>query len=164
MVFHPKNLAFLEGGKEVTLQGTFHKEIDIVEGKLLSKLLQIKGLAYKLQFIERDEREEPELHLKEVEGVIEEFSGIFEEPKGLPPSREFDHHIPLVNPQLSVNARPYLYPFHQKNEIERQVREMMLAGIIQHSSSHFASPIVLVLKADGSWRLVWIIGLSTATR
>lgn len=41
----------------------------------------------------------------------------------------------------------------QKNEIKRFVREMMDAGIIRDSNSPFSSPIVMMKKKDGSWRL-----------
>lgn len=108
--FTQKTICFWKDGKEVTLQGTFYKEMDIIEGKLLINLLQTKGLAYMLQFVEGDEGER-ELYPKELEGIIGEFSSIFKEPQGLPPLRGFDHHIPLVNSYLSVNARPYRYPF-----------------------------------------------------
>lgn len=38
-------------------------------------------------------------------------------------------------------------------EIEKQIKEMLNSGIIQKSSSSFASPIILVKKKDGTWRM-----------
>jgi hypothetical protein len=49
--------------------------------------------------------------------------------------------------------RPYRYTPQQKDEIEKQVQEMLDTGVIQHSSSPFAYPILLVKKKDGEWRL-----------
>lgn len=41
----------------------------------------------------------------------------------------------------------------QKSVIDNLIQEMLKKGIIQSSSSPFASPVVLVRKKDGGWRL-----------
>ncbi|CAA0834237.1 Uncharacterized mitochondrial protein AtMg00860, partial [Striga hermonthica] len=88
----------------------------------------------------------------DVRELLEEFEGVLGEPKGLPPHREFDHRIPLVNEQHVVHVYPYRYAHFQKTEIERQVAEMLESGLIQHSSSPFSSPVLLAKKKDGTWR------------
>jgi hypothetical protein len=54
-----------------------------------------------------------------------------------------------VSPLVAV--RPYRYPTSHKDELERQCTAMLEQGLIRRSSSSF-SPVLLVKKADGSWR------------
>jgi hypothetical protein len=84
--------------------------------------------------------------------IISEFEDVFNMPSGLPPIRDYDHAIQLKPDATVPNLRPYRYPFYQKNEIEKIVKEMMQAGIVRHSTSPFSSPVLLVKKKDGGWR------------
>ncbi|CAA0843123.1 Uncharacterized mitochondrial protein AtMg00860, partial [Striga hermonthica] len=88
----------------------------------------------------------------DVHELLQEFEGVLGEPKGLPPHREFDHRIPLINEQHSIHVHPYRYAHFQKTEIERQVAEILESGLIQHSKSPFSSPVLLAKKKDGTWR------------
>jgi hypothetical protein len=88
----------------------------------------------------------------EVQTVLTAYKDVFEEPKGLPPPRLHDHTIPTLPDAIPVNSRPYRYSPIHKDEIERQVKELLLAGHITHSTSPYASPVLLVQKKDGTWR------------
>ena len=66
----------------------------------------------------------------EVQEVLDKFADVFGEPKQLPPHRSFDHAITLFPNTTPVNTRPYRYAPHQKDEIERQVAEMIQAGVV----------------------------------
>ena len=88
-----------------------------------------------------------------VQTLLEEFATVFEEPKGLPPSRGHEHQIVLKPGTQPISQRPYRYPYCQKFETEAIVRDLLKSGSIRCSQSPFASPVLLVRKADGSWRL-----------
>lgn len=74
-------------------------------------------------------------------GVLEEHRRVFDLPEGMPPARPFDHRIHLLPHSKPINVCPYRYPYFQKNEIKRQVKEMLEQGIIQRSQSPFSSPV-----------------------
>ena len=92
-------------------------------------------------------------HVLLADELQDQFQQVFQEPSELPPSSDIDHAITLVPNAPVVNKRPYRYSYDQKNEVERLVKELMIAGIIQHSKSPYASPILLVKKRDNSWRV-----------
>ena len=56
------------------------------------------------------------------------------------------------NLEAPVAVRPYRYPTSHKDELERQCTTMIEQGLIQRSTSAFSSPVLLVKKADGTWR------------
>ncbi|BBN67348.1 transposable element gene [Prunus dulcis] len=74
-------------------------------------------------------------------------------PAALPPPRHIDHRIPLLPGATPVNVWPYRYPHLQKSEIESLIHEMLAVGIIRPSASPYSSPVLLVKKKDGFWRL-----------
>jgi hypothetical protein len=53
---------------------------------------------------------------------------------------------------VPFNTRSYRYSPAHKGEIERQVADMLAAGIILLSMSSFASPVLLVEKKDRTWQ------------
>lgn len=48
---------------------------------------------------------------------------------------------------------PYKHLSIQKDVVERMVKKMLDLGIIQHNHSFFTSPVVIIKKKDGLWRL-----------
>ncbi|KAL0537842.1 hypothetical protein IC582_026831 [Cucumis melo] len=97
-------------------------------------------------------KEEKEETKKKLIPILDQFSDIFEWPEKLPPRRSIEHQIHLKEGTNPVNVRPYRYAYHQKEEMEKLVNEMLVSGIIRPSASPYSSPVLLVKKKDGSWR------------
>ncbi|XP_026420082.1 uncharacterized protein LOC113316065 [Papaver somniferum] len=87
----------------------------------------------------------------EISELLSSFYDIFCTPTSLPPSRLYDHHIPLLPNIAPINVRPYRYPHFQKEEIEKIVQELQTSAFIRHSCSPYSSPALLVRKKDGTW-------------
>ncbi|XP_061369480.1 uncharacterized protein LOC133312325 [Gastrolobium bilobum] len=85
--------------------------------------------------------------------ILLKFKAVFDMPSSLPPARDMDHMIVLLEGSKPVNVKPYRYPYHQKEEIEKQICTLLAAGHIQHSRSSFSSPVLLVKKQDATWRM-----------
>lgn len=77
----------------------------------------------------------------------------FRSQKKLPPPRSLDHRINIKEGDSAIKQHPYRYPFIQRKEIEKMVNEMLDTGVIQPSNSPYSSPVLLVKKKDGSWRI-----------
>lgn len=76
--------------------------------------------------------------------IIQSYPQVTQPSTQLPPKRTQHHMITLKEGSNPVSIRPYWYPHVQKGEIEKMVQDMLKVGIIQPSSSPFASPVILV--------------------
>ncbi|KAL0427959.1 UNVERIFIED_CONTAM: Transposon Ty3-G Gag-Pol polyprotein [Sesamum latifolium] len=84
---------------------------------------------------------------------MHQFKDVFQEPKTLLPERTIEQHIEFVPDAIPRKQHPYRYAYGQKTKIEKIVKNMLESGIIRTSQSSFASPVLLVKKKDGGWRL-----------
>lgn len=86
--------------------------------------------------------------------LLAQYRDVFTDPKVLPPSRIHDHTIPLLPDAIPVNSKPYHYSPLHKNEIERQVQELLQAGFLLHHLFYWSK----IKMAPGGF--VLIIGSS----
>jgi hypothetical protein len=150
-------MKFTSAGREITLTGVRDNitQCPEVADKGLKWLLKKNAISH---WVEQHQGTELVLMMPNaadsaaplpVQELLSKFKDSFPEPQSLPPRRAIDHQLPLITGAQPVNVRPYHYSPHQKNEIEKQVQEMLQSGIIQLSSSPFASLVLLVKKKDG---------------
>ncbi|XP_058776595.1 uncharacterized protein LOC131650912 [Vicia villosa] len=88
----------------------------------------------------------------QIRNILQSFPSVFQTPRGLPPPRQHDHHIPLLPNTPPINVKPYRYPHSQKEAMTTIINDMLKEGIIKPSNSPYSSPVLLVRKKDGSWR------------
>jgi hypothetical protein len=150
--FSKLTMKFTLNGQRVTFRGKRGGSVTTVSSHRMERILKKERQGYLLQ-LKHEEAEVSDQARPEIESLLEEFEDIFSEPKTLPPKRAHDHHIPLLPGSAPTNVRPYRYPYFQKAEIEKIVKEMRDSGIIRPSVSPYSSPVLLVRKKDGSWRM-----------
>ena len=84
-----------------------------------------------------------------LEELLEEFEHVVaKDSSDLGRTSKVYHRIPTGD-AAPIKQAPRRVPFHQREELERNLREMLHNGIIKPSTSPWASPVVLVRKKDG---------------
>ncbi|GAU25035.1 hypothetical protein TSUD_155090 [Trifolium subterraneum] len=164
--FEKLQMEFSTQGRRFVLRGSKTPNVKLINNKSFSQAVK-KGAELCFMSLSNNSfsftlpscqllhtQSEPKKVPEPISLLIHSFADIFEEPKKLPPTRiGFDHKIPLKEGTEPFNLRPYRYASMQKTIIDKLIDEMMIQGVIRHSTSPYASPTVLVRKKDGSWRL-----------
>ncbi|CAL8137529.1 unnamed protein product [Prunus armeniaca] len=92
-------------------------------------------------------------HKLDMEELQFQFSDLFDNVEGLPPQLPVKHEIQLVGESSLPNFGMYCHSVQESKEIKRQVKELIEQGVLKPSCSPCGSPILLVPKKDGSWRM-----------
>jgi hypothetical protein len=164
--FDKLQMEFSTHGRKVVLRGAKTPSLKLINNKSFAKVLQQGAELCFLSVTQEDSALfMPTCHALQssdcpvslpasIEQLLICYADIFAEPSILPPSRPgFDHLIPLKEGAQPFNLRPYRFSIVHKDVIDNLVQDMLDQGIVQHSTSPFASPTILVRKKDGSWRL-----------
>nr|GEX13669.1 hypothetical protein [Tanacetum cinerariifolium] len=160
--FHTLRMEFTFKGKKITLRGTQQATLQWMNGKDYGRILTNSKVAleamslcvYPITLMKVSVENTQVQHFNEaVSQLLEEFHDAFAVPNTLPPHRAHDHRIVLQEGIPPVNVRPYKHTPTQKDAIELMVKELLETGVIRSSHSPFSSPIVMVKKKDGTWRM-----------
>jgi len=85
--------------------------------------------------------------------IVEEYKEIFASPTGVPLHCQVKHSIDMTPGVSLPNGPIYRFSIMENDEIKRQIQELLQKGHIKPCTSQCGSPIVLVQKKDGTWRL-----------
>lgn len=91
----------------------------------------------------------------ESELIKQEFSDVFykELPKAINYRGEIKHVIDVVADSKPTYSRAYRLSIDEREELERQIDELISAGKIYPTTSLYGAPVLFVKKKDGSKRL-----------
>jgi hypothetical protein len=78
---------------------------------------------------------------------------VLEEPKGKPPKREVEHKIQLLLDSPLPNIGLYRQSVLEADKVKKQWQQLLEQGVIRPSTSPCGSPIIIVPKKDGNWRM-----------
>ncbi|KAL4377959.1 hypothetical protein GQ457_02G031060 [Hibiscus cannabinus] len=152
MDFSKLTFEFTQGKLHHCWQGEIEFGPQEIHLQSLRRLSHIGAIAefFRLHMEEPQAAESPDLPV-DLHKLLTEFASVFDVAQCLPPQRDTHHAIHLDPSSKPVNVHPYRYPHFQKEEIEKQVRQMLEVGHIRKRTSHFPLPVLLVRKKDGTW-------------
>lgn len=130
--FHKLRLTFMRNGKKITIKGTTDTtKLQHISTKGLKKLVRKNSLGFIGQPFVVTAKEVGTTTVETstsaakmaITPLLTEFNDVFQDPKKLPSHRTRDHHIKLKDESATINARPYRYPYGQKNKLRRWYRK-----------------------------------------
>ncbi|MCO5563533.1 hypothetical protein L7F22_017177 [Adiantum nelumboides] len=155
--FNKKITSEIRGRKivlDVKLKG---ESVALISASAVPRFMKQHIFAYLIYVKEKNETESSNLSSLDVSqrAFLDEYADCFSEalPGQSPPERSEDHSIDLIPGSAAPNKPPYRVNAAQQEEIMTQVNELLQKEHIQLSSSPFCSPVLLVQKKDGSWRM-----------
>lgn len=150
-----KWLSFAHKGRIVQLQGILPETVlgPSISTSQLQAMEKHDSILCSVKLSVIDSSDSLQKMPAEIRDLISQCSDIFQELKGLPPARSGDHQIPLISGAQPFPLRCYRYNPAQKDEIGKQISEMLQKGWMQFNTSPFGSPILLEKKKTGDWRL-----------
>ncbi|KAL4273089.1 hypothetical protein GQ457_13G021400 [Hibiscus cannabinus] len=155
--FADLKMEFQHEGQARELQGVQPDSLQLIGSKACTRMLKVnhshRTAALWMIKAPLEMKLSVEVLPTDLQELLQQFTVVFDEPHGLPPIRGHAHKIDLVDEKAVIKVKPYRHSTPQKDEIERLVGEMLNSGIIRNSGSPFSSPVVLVKKKDGSWRM-----------
>jgi len=94
--------------------------------------------------------------------ICEEYNDVFYLPEDkLTFTTTAEHAIltPSIEPERGISSKPYRIPEVHREEVRRRTYQMLRDGIIEHSTSHWISPILVIPKKEDAsgkkkWRIV----------
>lgn len=163
--FRQQKMEFQIGEKKISVKGSQPRETKMVTNQKMQKVL-IKYAQLSMMFTTfvhpshqqstmqtiNIQSQQLELH-DDLQALLNTYSSLFEVPTALPPHKDHNHRIVLKEGTSPINVRPYRYPASQKDKTKRMIDEMLSSRIIRPSVSPYSSPIEMVKKKYGSWRL-----------
>jgi hypothetical protein len=86
--------------------------------------------------------------------VVNEFPNVFpEELPGMPLDRDIEFVIELMPGTSPIYKTPYRMATPELAELKEHIKELLEKGFIYPSSSPWGTPVIFVLKKDGTQRL-----------
>ena len=87
---------------------------------------------------------------KEAEQLVKEVKGIFSDVPKM--TRIVEHKVELTHDE-PIKSKPYLIPYKMQKVLDKEIADMLVMGIIEPSDAPYSSPLVLVKKPDGTFRV-----------
>ncbi|XP_027124419.1 uncharacterized protein [Coffea arabica] len=149
--FQQLRISLHSEGNEIHLHGQAEdSDMDLIRGRDMRTFIEYKRQMCLALNCRKEIGEEVAVIPQEIMEVLQDYDDVFQTPKSLPPPRSVDHEILLKKEAQPFKLKPYRYPHCHKEEMEKQVEEMLQKGIVKYSNSPFASPVLLVKKKEGT--------------
>lgn len=85
----------------------------------------------------------------QLDELLNKYSDVFSDEPGI--TNAIIHDI-ILTTDIPVHRKPYPVPHHLLKEFDNEVDLMLKLGVIEPFDSPYCSPVVLVKKADNTWR------------
>ena len=136
---------------EVTIQGIRSESVLKIMSVMKARRFLRKGCEAFLALTLDSKREQ--VNLEDIP-VIKEFPDVFpEELPGVPPEREVDTSIEVVQGMTPISRTPYRMAPTELKELKTQLQELLDKGFIRSSVSPWGAPVLFVKKKDGTLRM-----------